>query len=123
MRGRKPDPTSYLPLTPAMLHVLLALADGDRHGYAILKEVAERTDGQVTLGAGTLYALLKRLLTEGLVSENGERPDPRLDDQRRRYYTLTPSGRGVAVAEVRRLEAIVAQARGKRLLKPLAAKG
>jgi DNA-binding PadR family transcriptional regulator len=123
MGVRKPDPASYLPLTPAMLHGLLALADGDRHGDAILKEVAARTDGQVTLGVGTLSALLKRLRADGLVKQNGERPGPRLDDQRRRYYTLTPSGRGVAVAEVNRLEPIIAQARGKRLLKPLAARG
>ena len=123
MTPRKADPAAYLPLTPAMLHVLLALADGDKHGYAILKEVASRTDGDVTLGAGTLYALLKRLLADGLVSESDERPDPWVDDQRRRYYTLTPSGRSVAVAEVRRLESIVAQARGKRLLKPLTNRG
>jgi DNA-binding PadR family transcriptional regulator len=105
-----------LPLTPAMLHVLLALADSDKHGYAVIKEVTRRTDGAVTLGAGTLYALIKRLLADGLIVETDERPDPALDDERRRYYRLTPFGRDVAIAEVRRHEQIVAQARLKRLV-------
>jgi DNA-binding PadR family transcriptional regulator len=100
-----------------MLHVLLALADGDKHGYAIIKEVFERTKGDVTLGAGTLYTMLKRLLADGLVVEIGERPDPSLDDERRRYYRLTEFGRSVAVAEIRRLQTIVSQAREKRLLR------
>jgi DNA-binding PadR family transcriptional regulator len=107
-----------LPLTPAMLHVLLALADGDKHGYAIIKEVTRRTEGDVALGAGTLYALIKRLLADGLVVETDERPDPALDDERRRYYRLTPFGRDVAIAEVRRLETIVVQAKTKRLFGP-----
>jgi DNA-binding PadR family transcriptional regulator len=107
---------SLLPLTPAMLHVLLALVDGDKHGYAIIKEVARRTDGEVNLGAGTLYSLVKRLLIDGLIAETDERPDPALDDERRRYYRLTPFGREVAVAEVHRLESIVVQARMKRLV-------
>ena len=113
---RKRDPRGLLPLTPAMLHVLLALADGDKHGYAVIKEVARRTGGEVALGAGTLYALIKRLLAEGMIDEIAERPDPALDDERRRYYRLTPFGREVAVAEVERLEGIVAQARVKRLI-------
>jgi DNA-binding PadR family transcriptional regulator len=116
--ARRRDPRGLLPLTPAMLHVLLALADGDKHGYAIIKEVARRTDGDVTLGAGTLYALVKRLLGDGLILESDERPDPALDDERRRYYRLTPFGRSVAVAEVNRLEDIVSQARAKRLVQP-----
>jgi DNA-binding PadR family transcriptional regulator len=106
-----------LPLTPAMLHVLLALADGDKHGYAIIKEVARRTAGDVTLGAGTLYALIKRLLAEDMIVESDERPDPSLDDERRRYYRLTRFGRDVAVADVRRLESIVSQAQAKKLLR------
>jgi DNA-binding PadR family transcriptional regulator len=114
--SKKRDPQSLLPLTPAMLHVLLALADGEKHGYAILKEVSRRTEGSVRLGAGTLYALVKRLLAEGLVIESDERPDPALDDERRRYYRLTPFGREVAIAEVQRHEQIVAQARVKRLV-------
>jgi DNA-binding PadR family transcriptional regulator len=101
-----------------MLHVLLALADGDKHGYAIIKEVARRTDGDVALGAGTLYALVKRLLVDRLIVETDERPDPALDDERRRYYRLTPFGREVAVAEVKRLESIVLQARAKKLVRP-----
>ena len=112
------DPHSLLPLTPAMLHVLLAVADGDKHGYAIIKEVARRTNGDVALGAGTLYALIKRLLAEGMILETDDRPDPSLDDERRRYYRLTPFGRSVAMAEIERLQAIVEQAHAKRLFAP-----
>ena len=119
---KKRDPLTLLPLTPAMLHVLLALADGDKHGYAVIKEVSRRTDGAVSLGAGTLYALVKRLLADGLILETDERPDPALDDQRRRYYRLSPFGREVAIAEIRRHEQIVAQARDKRLV-PKPARG
>ena len=111
------DPRDFLPLTPQVLHVLLALSDGDKHGYAIIKEVARRTDGDVTLGAGTLYALIRRLLGESMILETEERPDPSLDDERRRYYRLTPFGREVAVAEIRRLESIVDQARAKHLVR------
>ncbi len=113
---RKRSPEDLLPLTPAMLHVLLALAEGEKHGYAILKEVSRRTNGEVSLGAGTLYALVKRLLADGLIVETDDRPDPSLDDERRRYYRLTPFGRDVAVAEVRRLQTIVAHARTLRLV-------
>jgi DNA-binding PadR family transcriptional regulator len=113
---KKRDPGSLLPLTHTVLHVLLALADGDKHGYAILKEVTSRTGGSVTLGAGTLYAIVKRLLADGLILEADERPDASLDDERRRYYRLTPFGRDVAIAEVGRLDQIVAQARVKRLV-------
>ncbi len=98
-----------------MFQVLLALADGDKHGYAIIKEVRRRTDGDVPLSAGTLYALIKRLLAEGMILESDERPDPSLDDERRRYYRLAPFGRAVAMAEVQRLESIVEQAHAKRL--------
>jgi DNA-binding PadR family transcriptional regulator len=120
---RKRDPRELLPLTPAMLHVLLALADGEKHGYAIIKDVARRTNGDVTIGAGTLYALIKRLLADGLVVESNERPDPALDDERRRYYRLTAFGRDVAAAEIERLEALVAQARALRLRPARAARG
>jgi DNA-binding PadR family transcriptional regulator len=115
-KGR--DPQSLLPLTPAMLHVLLALADGEKHGYAIIKEVSRRTNDGVVLGAGTLYALIKRLFSEGMIVESAERPDPSLDDERRRYYRLTPFGRAVAMAEVQRLEAIIEQAHAKHLFAP-----
>src|SRR5262245_59577012 len=116
MPSRARDPLSLLPLTAALLHVLLSLADGDKHGYAIIKEVHDRTSGEVTLGAGTLYAMLKRLLADGLVVESGERPDPHLDDERRRYYRLTTFGRDVAIAEIRRLENVLSQARRKHLV-------
>lgn len=105
----------HLPLTPPMLHTLLALADGDKHGYAIIKEIGRRTDGAMRLSAGTLYALVKRALASGLIAECDERPDPALDDERRRYYRLTPRGRRVAEAEIARLESIVAMARAKKL--------
>ena len=98
-------------LTPAMFNVLLALADGDKHGYAILKEVE--------ISTGTLYGVIKRLLDDGLVVELTGRQTPQHEDQRRRYYRLTADGRAVAVAEARRLEALVAKARDKRLMQVL----
>lgn len=106
----------HLPLTPAMFHVLLALADGEKHGYAIIKEVRRRTDGEVRLSAGTLYAVVKRLLADGWIVESDERPDPALDDERRRYYRLSDYGRRVAIAEARRLEQVLGMARDKLLL-------
>jgi DNA-binding PadR family transcriptional regulator len=112
----KRDPRELLPLTAIVLQVLLALADRDKHGYAIIKEVRRRTDGEVELGASSLYAVLKRLLSDALVEETDERPDPALDDERRRYYRLAPFGREVAVAELHRLDSVLHQARVKRLL-------
>ena len=117
---KKKDAEPFLPLTPAMFHVLLALADGEKHGYAILKEVAQRTGGKVRLSAGTLYGIIHRLLDDGLLAESDERPDPALDDERRRYYGLTDLGRRVAVAEAERLEEMLATARSKKLIKRLA---
>jgi DNA-binding PadR family transcriptional regulator len=102
---------AFLPLAPAAFHILVALADDDRHGYAIIQEVASRTDGRVTLSAGTLYRSIQRLLERGLILETSERPAPELDDQRRRYYRITPRGRAVARAEARRLEQLVKLAR------------
>jgi len=119
MAARTRDPQSLLPLTAALLHVLLSLADSDKHGYAIIKEVQDRTNGEVTLGAGTLYSMLKRLLADGLVVESGDRPDRSVDDERRRYYRLTAFGREVAIAEIRRLESLVSQARQKQLVPTL----
>ena len=110
------DPEAFLPLTPAMFHVLLALADGDRHGYAIGAEVDRQTASKVKLGPGTLYGLVKRLLADGLILETDERPDPEFDDERRRYYRLTDFGRRVASAEAARLEALVTAARARKLL-------
>jgi DNA-binding PadR family transcriptional regulator len=104
------------PLTPAMFHILLALAAEDLHGYAILKEVALRTRGEVRLSTGTLYGIIKRLLTEGLIVERRERPAASNDDERRRYYRLTARGREVAAAEAERLEKVVALARARHLL-------
>jgi DNA-binding PadR family transcriptional regulator len=118
MAQRDRDVQTFLPLTPPMLHTLLALADGDKHGYAILKEVARRSGGTVRLGAGTLYALVKRAVADGLIVEADERPDPSLDDERRRYYRLSPRGRRVAIAEIERLESILDIAHEKKLLRP-----
>ncbi|MGZ8493890.1 MAG: PadR family transcriptional regulator [Gemmatirosa sp.] len=114
--SKEARPEAYLPLTPATFQILLALVDGDRHGYAIMQEVAERNEGDVRLGPGTLYGSLKRLLEAGLVAEGGERPDPELGDERRRYYRLTRLGMGVARAEARRLDTLVRAARQKNLL-------
>jgi DNA-binding PadR family transcriptional regulator len=116
MVRRRFDPAPYLPLTPTMFQVLLALADGEKHGYAIIKEVHRRTGGKVRLSAGTLYSLVKRFVQDGLIVESDERPDPALDDERRRYYRLSEDGRAVAVAEARRLEETLDQARAKLLL-------
>ncbi|HEY6330331.1 MAG TPA: helix-turn-helix transcriptional regulator, partial [Blastocatellia bacterium] len=93
-----------------------AEAEGERHGYGIMQEVESRTKKQVRLGPGTLYGSIKRMLADGLIEESGERADPRLDNERRRYYRLTPFGRRVAAAEAHRLEALVCAAREKRLL-------
>jgi DNA-binding PadR family transcriptional regulator len=103
----------HLPLSPAEFQVLVALADGEKHGYAIGKEVVRRTDGQVLLRAATLYTVIKRLLADGLIDESSARPDPALDDERRRYYRLSERGRKVAVAEAARLDETVRQARAK----------
>jgi DNA-binding PadR family transcriptional regulator len=110
---------SYGPLTPAMFHVLLALAEDDLHGYAILKEVELRTGGKVLLSTGTLYGIIKRLLADGLIAELRARPAAPQDDERRRYYRLTPRGREVASAEAERMNEVVALARAKNLLKKL----
>jgi DNA-binding PadR family transcriptional regulator len=117
MSKPKTDPNSLLPLTPAVFHVLLALADGERHGYAIMQEVAEHTDGQIKMGPGTLYGTVKRLLEAQLIEESDERPDPHLDDDRRRYYRLTGVGEEVVRAEARRYAEIVEIARGKKLIR------
>jgi DNA-binding PadR family transcriptional regulator len=103
------------PLTPAVFHILLALADGDKHGYAIMKDVEAQTAGHLKLGAGTLYGTIKRLLAAGLIAEVDERPDPELDDERRRYYRLTASGRQLARQENQRLTQAVKAARLKQL--------
>ncbi|CAA9541481.1 MAG: Transcriptional regulator, PadR family [uncultured Thermomicrobiales bacterium] len=110
---RSRGPGDLLPLTPAALNVLLALADGERHGYGIMLEVRERTGGSVRLGPGTLYGAIKRLKEGGVIEESGERPDPEADDERRCYYRLTGFGREVLAAEVERLDGLVRAARRK----------
>ena len=113
----RPTPGAHLPLTPATFQILMALVDGERHGYAIMTEVAERSAHAVKLGPGTLYGTLKRLLEAEMVEESGERADAADSaDERRRYYRITPFGMAVARAEARRLDAVVRAARGKKLL-------
>ncbi len=105
----------FLPLPPATFHILLALADQDRHGYAIIQDVAERTGGAIRLSAGTLYRSIQRMLEEGLIVEPRERPAPEEDDERRRYYRITALGAAVARAEARRLADLVRMARARGL--------
>lgn len=104
-------------LTPAAFHIMLVLAGGENHGYAIMREVAEHTQGKMRLGPGSLYGTIKRMLADGWIEELDERPDPELDDERRRYYRLTGMGRKLVQAEAERLEQLVNIARGKRLLR------
>ena len=111
---RTPLPESFLPLKPNWFHVLLSLADQEQHGYGIMQEVLERTDGKVRLWPATLYGTLKRLMDEDLIAESDERPAPELDDARRRYYRLTNLGRRVLAAESQRLEDLVRVIRSKR---------
>lgn len=108
-------PTDLLPLTPPVFHILLALADEERHGYGIMQDVARQTNDALQLGPGTLYGCLKRMLAAGLVEESDERPDLELDDERRRYYRMTPLGRSTVRAEASRLAGAVEAARSRRL--------
>ncbi len=116
--GKKKAIESYLPLTPAVFHVLLSLAGGEKHGYVISKEIARRTNNEVRLSAGTLYGIIKRLLEDGFIEESEDRPDFSLDDQRRRYYRLTKLGCALAGAEAERMERVIAMARATRVLGP-----
>lgn len=115
MRPEPRDRRSFLPLPAATLHILVALAGGEKHGYAIMGEVEALTDGAVRMGPGTLYGSIKRMLTDGLIEETDERPDPELDDQRRRYYRLTGLGQQVCDAELARLRALLERAGAARL--------
>ena len=108
-RRRNADSTA--PLPPAVFHLLLALRDGEQHGYALMQRVEQLTDGSVRMGPGTLYGAIKRMLAEGLIEESAERPDPALDDQRRRYYRITAAGERSCAAEVVRLETLLRNAR------------
>src|SRR5438034_9760282 len=110
---RTQAPEDLLPLTPPLFHILLALADEERHGYAIMLDVARQTNDALQLGAGTLYGCLKRMLAAGLVEESVERPDPALDDERRRYYRMTGLGKRVVRAEAQRLAGAVMAAKAK----------
>jgi DNA-binding PadR family transcriptional regulator len=110
------DPRSLLPLTPAVFHIMLALAGGEAHGYGIMLEVERLTSGLLNLGPGTLYRSIQRMLVDGLIEETKESPEPELDDERRRYYRLTKFGIEVARAEVDRIEILVNAARERKLL-------
>jgi DNA-binding PadR family transcriptional regulator len=107
---------SLLPLPTAVFHILIALADRDRHGYSIMQDVAARTGGKVQLSAGTLYSSIRRMLEQGLIEELADSPDPSNTDERRRYYRLTRFGKRAAAAEVDRLDAMVKQARATGLV-------
>jgi DNA-binding PadR family transcriptional regulator len=113
--ARAHTPQDLLPLTPAVFHILLSLSAGERHGYAIMQDVAADTDGALQLGPGTLYGCLKRMLAARLVEESDERPDPKLDDERRRYYRITDFGAQTVRAEADRLAAAVSAAQARRL--------
>ena len=117
MTNHDPDPTKLLPLSQPVFHILLALADEERHGYGIMQEVKARTGGQVRLVPGTLYGAIKRLLERKLIAESDERPDPELSDERRRYYRITEFGQRVLAAEVARMASLVEQAQAKQLLR------
>jgi DNA-binding PadR family transcriptional regulator len=104
------DAEKFLPLPSATLHILVALKGGEKHGYAIMRDVEELSDGRVRMGPGTLYGSIKRMLADGLIEETADRPDPDLDDERRRYYRLTGLGARVGSLEVQRLEALIRRA-------------
>jgi DNA-binding PadR family transcriptional regulator len=109
------QPDDLLPLPPATFHILMALTGEERHGYAIIQDVEARTDGELRLSAGTLYRSIQRMLDQGLIAESRRRPAPALDDERRRYYAITPFGTAVARAEMRRLTQLVRMARARGL--------
>jgi len=110
------DVDQFLPLPPATFHILIALAKEDRHGYAVMQEVEKRTEGAIRLSAGTLYRSIQRMLEQGLIREMRKRPAPELDDERRRYYRITPLGEAVARAEARRMAELVRMARAQGLV-------
>ncbi|HEV2071411.1 MAG TPA: PadR family transcriptional regulator [Acidimicrobiales bacterium] len=105
------DPSEFIPLPSAPFHILVALTSGEQHGYALMNEVQTLSGGSVRMGPGTLYGTLKRLLEQGLVEESDQRPDPELDDERRRYYRLTALGQRVCAAEADRLASLARVAR------------
>jgi DNA-binding PadR family transcriptional regulator len=113
--SKPPISANLLPLTPPVFHILVALSDEERHGYGIMQDVARQTGDALQLGPGTLYGCLKRMLAAGMVEESDVRPDPAIDDERRRYYRMTPLGRRVVRAEAQRLANAVTAARTRRL--------
>lgn len=116
MAESRDDVDALSPLQPATFHILVALADDDRHGYAIIQDVAARTNGAIKLSAGTLYRSIQRMLEQDLIVETHDRPAPEHDDERRRYYRLTSLGRAVAKAEAARLAELVRMARARGLM-------
>jgi DNA-binding PadR family transcriptional regulator len=113
MTRHRLTPDDLVPLPPVVLHILLSLAEGERHGYALKREISRRTNGNITVGAGVLYGSISKMLAQGLIEESDDRPDPHLDDERRRYYRVTPFGRRVAEAEITRMREIVDLAAAK----------
>jgi DNA-binding PadR family transcriptional regulator len=116
MRRTNRDALEMLPLTPAIFHILLTLSDGEKHGYAIMREVENRSAGGLRIGPGTLYRSVQKMLDDGLIEESEDRPHPDVADERRRYYRMTDFGRAVAVAEAQRLAGVVREAQLKKLL-------
>ena len=116
MTNSTSDIDALLPLPAATFHILLALAKEDRHGYAVIQDVEQRTGGEIRLSAGTLYRSIQRMLEQGLLRETRDRPAPELDDERRRYYRITPFGEAVARAEARRMSELVRMARAQGLV-------
>ena len=112
-KAKQPAAEELIPLAPAVFHILLSLLDGERHGYALKREIARRTDGKLTLCAGVLYGSISKMLAQGLIEESDDRPDPHLDDERRRYYRITTFGRRVAQAEAARMRELVQLASSK----------
>ncbi len=113
MTGARPDPADHVPLKPLVFHILLVLVQGERHGYSIVKEVAANTDGSLKVEPGNLYRTLRTMLTRGLIEEMPERPDPDLDDQRRRYFRMTRLGDDVLRLEAARMEQLASAARSE----------
>lgn len=113
--GERGDVDGFLPLPASVMHIVVALAGGEKHGYAIMRDVAAVSGGVVRMGSGTLYGSIRRMLDQGLIEETEERPDPALDDQRRRYYRLTDLGRRVGAAEHKRLASLIDAARMRQL--------
>jgi DNA-binding PadR family transcriptional regulator len=115
--AKKPaDPSDFLPLPTATFHILLALREEEKHGYAIMREVEQISDGAVKMGPGTMYGSIKRMLAEGLIEESDERPDPEMDDERRRYYRCSGLGERVCLAEVERLTSLLKNAFPRRAI-------